>query len=96
MADETKTTMPRPAGAEDTCPECRLNHVEPPFDYCSMCEMLKSYFADKIATADERRNTALFHTAYENWRSLLTWAQIEEMRDHYWTVRKRAKVRATQ
>ena len=96
VANKMSTATSKPAGAGDTCPECHLNSVESPFDYCSMCEMLTSYFNEKLATTAERHDPALFQTAYEKWRSLLTWTQIEEMRDHYWTARKRAKTRAAQ
>jgi len=96
MAHTTETTEKAKTainGGEDTCPECRMNQIDPPFDYCSMCEMLKSYFHDKLATADQLRDAAAFSEAYEKWRSILTWAQIVEMRDHYWTKSRQARAR---
>jgi hypothetical protein len=94
MASKTQATASTADGAEATCPECRMNQVESPFDYCSMCEMLTSYFQDNVAAPEQRRDQTLFHAAYEKWRGNLTWAQIIEMRDSYWTKARRAKVRA--
>jgi len=84
------------AGEQDDtlCPDCRVNQIEPPFFYCSLCEMLTSYFTNQVATPEELRNRELFHDAYERWRATLTWAEIERLRDQYWTPqRRRQKVR---
>ena len=94
MADKVQTAIPIIGDAEATCPECQINHIEAPFDYCSMCEMLTSYYGEKLATPEQLRDRKLFNDAYEKWRRLLTWAQIEAFRDAYWTKAKRAKVRA--
>jgi len=94
MATKAPANLPTTNGTEATCPECRMNQIEAPFDYCSMCEMLTSYYSEKLATPDQLRNHTQFNEAYAKWRSLLTWAQMEEMRDTYWTKAKRAKVRA--
>ena len=94
MTMKTQVTLPTANGTEATCPECRMNQIESPFDYCSMCEMLASYFREKHATPDQLRDQQQFSEAYEKWRSILTWAQIVEMRDRYWTRAKRAKVKA--
>jgi hypothetical protein len=80
--------------AEATCPECQINHIEAPFDYCSMCEMLTSYYGEKLATPEQLQDRKQFNEAYEKWRRLLTWAQIETFRDTYWTKAKRTRVRA--
>lgn len=94
MATKTQPAMPTANGTEATCPECRMNQIEAPFDYCSMCEMLTSYYSEKLATPDQLRDHQIFNEAYEKWRSLLTWAQIETLRDTYWTKARRAKARA--
>lgn len=91
MASKTSAAVPTPGGAEVTCPECRMNQVEPPFDYCSMCEMLISYFRERLATPEQRSDSKRFDEAYEQWRCILTWAEIEHMRDTYWTQRRRAR-----
>ncbi len=93
MTTQTQTRLPTTNGTEATCPECRMNQIEAPFDYCSMCEMLTSYYSEKIATAEQLRDHRLFSEAYEKWRSVLTWAQIETLRDRYWTKSTRARVR---
>ena len=82
------------SGAEEICPECRVNQVEPPFDYCSLCEMLSSYYREKLASAASLADAQILSDAYDKWRDGLTWAQIEELRDTYWTPSKRAKARA--
>ncbi len=75
---------------EDTlCPDCRVNQIEPPFFYCGLCEMLTSYFTNQGATPEQLRNRELFHDAYERWRATLTWAEIERLRDQYWTRQRR-------
>jgi hypothetical protein len=94
MATKTSAAVPTQAGAEATCPECRMNQVEPPFDYCSMCEMLTSYFREKLATAEQLNDNKKFDEAYEKWRSIQTWAEIEHLRDTYWTSRRRARARS--
>lgn len=91
MATRTDIPLPTVNSSEATCPECRMNQIEAPFDYCGMCEMLSSYFRDQLATPEQKRDHAKFHEAYENWRSILTWAQIVEMRDSYWTKARQAK-----
>lgn len=80
---------------EDTCPECRINQVEPPFDYCSMCEMLSSYFRERVATPEQLRDRTLCAEAFDKWRRILTWAEIEKLRDEYWTATKQAATRTT-
>jgi hypothetical protein len=94
MATQKQMNLPTANGTAATCPECRMNQIEAPFDYCSMCEMLSSYFRDKLATPDQRRDQNQFNQAYEKWRSILTWAEIVQMRDTYWTKAQRAKVKA--
>ncbi len=94
MAAKTQTALPTVNGTEATCPECRVNQVEAPFDYCSMCEMLTLYYRDKVAPPDQLENQTLFHEAYEKWRNSLTWRQIEDMRDQYWTPTRRSHARA--
>jgi hypothetical protein len=96
MATKTNdASLPVLAGADATCPECRVNQVEAPFDYCSMCEMLTSYYQEKVASTEQRRDAGLFHAAFEKWRGNLTWAEIQSLRDTYWTPRRRAlKARA--
>ena len=91
MAAKTEIPLPTVRSSEDTCPECRINHVEAPFDYCGMCEMLTLYFRERVATPEQKRDEAVFYEAYQNWRSILTWSQIVEMRDTYWTKARRAK-----
>ncbi len=91
MATRTEIPLPTVHSSDDTCPECRINHIEAPFDYCGMCEMLTCYFRERVATPEQLRDQAAFHEAYENWRSILTWAQIVEMRDTFWTKARRAK-----
>jgi hypothetical protein len=91
MASNTNAAVPTQGGVGVTCPECRVNQVEPPFDYCSMCEMLTSYFRETLATAEQRSDNKRFDEAYEQWRSILTWAEIERMRDAYWTQRRRVR-----
>jgi hypothetical protein len=71
-----------------------MNKIEAPFDYCSMCEMLTSYYREKVATAEQLQSQRRFTEAYEKWRSILTWAEIERLRDAYWTEAKRAQMRA--
>jgi hypothetical protein len=93
MAGKVQATLPTANGTDATCPECRINHVDAPFDYCSMCEMLSSYYRDTVATPDHLRDHALFAEAYEKWRSTLTWAQIVKMRDSYWTKARRARAK---
>ena len=91
MATRTELPLPTVHSSDDRCPECNINHIEAPFDYCGMCEMLSSYYRDYMATPEQKRDQAKFHEAYENWRSILTWQQIVEMRDTYWTKARRAK-----
>ena len=75
------------------CPDCRVNLVEPPFFYCSLCEMLTSYFTNKVATLEQLRSRESFHDSFERWRANLTWAEIERLRDQYWAGRRpKAKV----
>jgi hypothetical protein len=88
-----KTTFIR-SGDEEVCPECRVNQVEPPFDYCSLCVMLSSYYREKLAGPDLLADAKRLSDAYDKWRDSLTWAQIEGLRDTYWTPSKRAKARA--
>jgi len=73
-----------PYTSEALCPECRVNQVEPPFFYCSLCEMLNSYFTNKVATPEQLKDKETFHAALEAWRATLTWQQILELRDTYW------------
>ena len=94
MASKIQTNMPTSDGTAATCPECQINHVEAPFDYCSLCEMLTSYYSEKLATPAQLGDHQLFNEAYEKWRRILTWAQIETYRDTYWTKARRAKARA--
>jgi hypothetical protein len=94
MTAKTRAALPTANGTEATCPECRMNQIESPFDYCSMCEMLACYFREKLATPDQLHDQQKFSEAYDKWRSILTWAQIVDMRDRYWTRAKRAKVKA--
>lgn len=82
------------AGPGDTCPECRVNHVDAPFDYCSMCEMLFSYYQINLATPEQLQDRRLFTEAFERWRTVLTWAQIEKLRDEYWPTRRQAQARS--
>lgn len=87
-------TLSAPDRAEEICPECRVNQVEAPFDYCSLCEMLSSYYRDRLANpatlADEQRFTDALHA----WRNGLTWAEVQNLRDTYWTPARRAKARS--
>ena len=93
MATRTPAVLPTANGTEATCPECRMNQIEAPFDYCSMCEMLATYYREKLATLEQLRDHMQFTEAYEKWRSILTWAQIVEMRDTYWTKAKRTTIK---
>jgi hypothetical protein len=86
--------MPTVNGSEAICPECRVNQVEAPFDYCSMCEMLTLYYREKLATPEQLQDQTLFRQAYESWRDALTWRQIETLRDQYWTTTKQRRVKA--
>jgi len=94
MTMKTQVTLPTANGTEATCPECRMNQIESPFDYCSMCEMLTSYYREKFATAEQLHDQRKFIEGYEKWRGNLTWAEIEHLRDIYWTKATRARVRA--
>lgn len=91
MAPKTDIPLSTVHRSEETCPECRINHIDAPFDYCGMCEMLTEYFAERVATPEQKRNQTVFHDAYQNWRSILTWTQIMELRDTYWTKARQAR-----
>lgn len=93
MSEPTATSASA-AETENTCPDCRVNQVEPPFFYCSLCEMLTSYFTNNVATREQLSNPGQYHESFEAWRNALTWAEMERLRDEYWTPRRqRARAR---
>ena len=59
-----------------------------------MCEMLTSYYRERVAGAEQIQDDARFNEAYEKWRGNLTWSEIQHLRDSYWTKSKRNQVRA--
>lgn len=79
--------------AAKTCPDCKLNQVQPPFDHCLLCQMLGSFFLYEMwyQWAKKRKldasNWRSCHRAYVQWRRRVTLADVENLRKTFWEAK---------